>query len=623
MAAHFLRPGGKVSVPKYQVCVGYLLRRIPGKDDREPIGRYEISEATLKAWELRGNVWEMVNSVHVLQSAEFLHALQSLLRPASTTWVWATYMHRLLSCAGWYISLETGDWCITATRHAGADVVDKSGKGSWKGYLNCNERSFTSLTMHAASGRVALLCDTRNYDVLPGNGHGSSEFAVDCVSSWAAGLCNLVRNERLGQLRPSAAGTAVAAFKQHHINSPVLCHGNRGVASLERAAYWPGRCECFRVGIVPGPIYHLDIASAYPSVTRKSLLPTRLRGFFRSESPAADILMEAGWLAIADCTVRSQRRAFPSLHAGKTIWPIGLFRTVLCGPELADAYANGEVVKQHAVAIYSGHPALASWSEYWLELRDREDVVANPYLRKSVKCITNRLYGCFAKRNRQWLPCRCNPPRAAFDQWYQEPRRPGHDCGKYLEELRQHDLYDENVQCGVTQWRSVAWDVEYMTAPEDSDDACVAISAFVSSLARVLLFRYLSAAGITNTVYCDTDSLFVTAHGHRNLEVQGLLRHNGPGFLRLVGAYPGMLIRSPKNYDVGTTTVHAGSPANAVIGSDGKYTWDECESVYSALRQGIAPSGRVAGRTRRLPEAYLPGSYGPDGTVYPVLLGEG
>ena len=622
MAAHYLRPSKTVSSPTAMVSVGYSLRRIPSGCGDTVLGRFVLDGACLIATVRDGNDYIEVNRVHVLRSDELLGALQSLLLPGRTTWVWTTHMHRLLSCAGWYTALETGEWSIGGTRRAGVDMDGKPLKSPWKGYLNHGERSFAALAFHAGSGNVALLCDTRNYDVEPGECNGSEVNRAECVSSWCVGIATVMASARIATLRPTAAGTAIAAFTTGHISGPILCHQNGEVASHERQSYWPGRCECFRIGVTNGPIYHVDITSAYPACTLGANLPTHLKRYWRENAPPADSLLADGWLTIANVRVRSLRRALPSHHNGRTVWPVGAFWTTICGPELADAYTNGEVIDQGAVAIYSGYPALDSWSQYWLKLRDRPDVVANPYLRGAVKCITNRLYGCLSRRTRQWKRCDCNPPRAAFDQWYQEPRRPGHDCSKYLDELRQHDLYDESVGCTATQWRSVAWQVEYMTAPEDHADACVAISSWVSSLARVRLFKLLACATLHNTIYCDTDSLYTNQAGFNSLAEAGYLDAVGPGSCRLVSVYPSMLVRSPKNYDVGTTAVHAGSPANAVIDSDGVYTWDECESVYSAMRRQIAPSGSVAGRTRRLPDAWLPGTYGSDGTVYPVYLGE-
>jgi DNA polymerase type B, organellar and viral len=622
MAAHFLRLCKKVSVPSAMVCVGYTLRRTPGGPDCTSHGRYDLEEACLQRWELSGSRYVKVADAHVLQSVDFLGEVQSLLRPSCTTWVWASYLHRLLSCVGFYQSLEAGDWQI-ADRARGSDDVDgKPRRKKWAGYLNCNERSFTCLCRHTASGFVALLCDTRNYDVTPGEINGQAEARAKEVVLWCSGIAKLVEKGVIGSLRPTAAGTSVAAYSCSFADGPILCHQNRKVASLERSAYWPGRCECFRLGKIQGPIYHLDITSAYPAACIGSVLPTRLRKFWQENPPSADSLLAKGWLVVASVRVRSYRRAFPSSHSGRTVWPIGVWDTVLCGPELADAYAHGEVVGQGATAIYSGYPALDSWSRYWIKLRDRHDIVANPYLRGAVKCITNRLYGCFARRTRQWKACNCSPPPAAFSTWYAEQRSPGHVCGRLLDELRSAEQSGKRAELPATQWRSVAWRTEYMTAPEDHDDACVAISAWVASLCRMRLYGLLCCAGFANTLYTDTDSVFVDELGYRNLAKSFHLDQRGPGSLRLVGVYPSILIRSPKNYDVGTKSVHAGLPANAVIDSDGKYTWDECESMYSAMRQNIAPSGRVAGRTRTLPDRWLPGSCGPDGTVYPVFLGE-
>jgi hypothetical protein len=79
-------------------------------------------------------------------------------------------------------------------------------------------------------------------------------------------------------------------------------------------------------------------------------------------------------------------------------------------------------------------------------------------------------------------------------------------------------------------------------------DAFVAIAAFITSYARVLLMSYREIAGLNECYYCDTDSLFLSERGFNQLKRANLIDNLELGKLKIEGR--GLAIfYNPKFFD--------------------------------------------------------------------------
>lgn len=623
IGGHYLKPLKSHGQPHVMLCVGYTTRRIASPGDGKRQVRFTLGGAAVSKLEYILDRWIEVDKVGITEAGQFWYAMQYLCVPGRTNWVWCNDLHKLLSTTGFYDLLGRNVYCI---RPGAGDSPGDSGSDSsvrQGGYLICDSKTCVCLCTHTESGTQLLLTDVRNFGVELPSEKGGARQQCGQIVAFTTGFSNMVRSSRMGPLRPTAAGQSMAAYRAAHISSPMLCHDIEAVQRLERDAYHPGRCECFRLGQVYGPIYHVDVSGAYPRLTADEMMPTRLVWHGEMSTQRLRDSMDEGFLAVARVKIASLKPTLPVRYRGETTYPIGVYVTELAGPELQYAVLTDAVKEVRYAALYEASPCLRSWSKLMLGLRqwakdgNRDDICS------AVKAITNRLYGSFARRSKQWVPCKCSPPCAAYSMWFQEAMPHGHCCEDYAAATSGTEPWEERERGPTTAWRSVAWQVEYMTAPREHQDNITAISAWTNSLCRMKMLELISTAGREHCIYCDTDGLFVDQEGWRLLTASGLIGASGPVPIRLVASYASMFIRGPKHYDVGKIRVYSGTPKCAVFNDDMQLRWDQCESMYGALKSNRCPDGRLVGRHRELPRRFDRGIVRPDGRVDPLFIVEG
>lgn len=128
---------------------------------------------------------------------------------------------------------------------------------------------------------------------------------VECIARGVAALKERVQSagcKPAQWLGPGAVAAVVLRRNRVNDYKPLVT-----VREAERA-YYGGRIETAAVGMVPGPLFYYDIASAYPAATRE--LPCFRHGEWRKQRKAP----EAGAVALVSIAWR------PKSHRGRPIW---------------------------------------------------------------------------------------------------------------------------------------------------------------------------------------------------------------------------------------------------------------------------------------------------------------
>jgi len=628
------------AIPPLVLSVGISTARESMRVGRKSQRYIKCKAWTLCAWETEVEGYEEYEVAQGYCHRRLWKCVAAALQEQEIIWLWTFGLRELLILTDWYAALECDEWITTSSRLTQHALKTLGIKRHWRGYLIDSDPPNLCMAMHAKTGHIIHMVDVQNFGVqtwadlrrpdeiadaatyeryATSGGHAGCSYArAMLVGSWAVGWSRLVQEQHWGPLRPTAAGQAIAAFRAKHMKHLVLCHDNTEAKQLERDAYYPGRCEAYRIGFVDGPIFHLDVRACYPSISRDERVPCRFKGISTPAQDEIQRLAEDGWLIIADVTLETNQANYPYRDGENVIYPMGRFRTQLCWPELEDAITNGRVVKVHKVARYEGDKLLEGWSNEMLDLRACTFEEGLPTLQVGIKCIANALYGAFAKRSRRWIACPHTTPPGPYYLWY------GQECGKCYPVSNARDGRGElasgfeGTGNQITRWRSIGWAAEFEVAERESPESVTAVSAWVCSLGRRYMQRLLQTAGGGNVVYCDTDSLWVNERGIDNLSHAGCVKGGSFGYLGIKGSFNSVIIHGHKSYSAGLAGAHCGVPAGAMIQQDGSAEWDSFEMIMSACRRRDRPLAIVVNRRRGSPTAYTGGHVTPDGMVTPL-----
>lgn len=439
-----------------------------------------------------------------------------------------------------------------------------------------------------------LLMDTRNYGVTLPTGLAG----LGRVAALAEGLPGLVGQLRLGSLKPTAGAQAMHGYRRSHMSVRPYTHCNADVLQLESESLHGGRAECYRIGMVSGPVYELDFSGFYGSIMRTLKLPVRLRHYGLDWKPFGAREFDEGRGVAARVKVKTKWPYLPCNRNGITVWPVGAFATVLCGCELQGAMLSGDVVEVYEWASYDTAIATNDYAERLLSYCYGKHAQPSADLRAVGKALLVSLAGKFAQRSRHWEDREGAEAIHRWGRWHHVS--PDGTCHKY---------------------RSIAGRVQRQVGGEFSPTACPAMSAWIYAEGRSLLWQAQLIAGRDQVYYCHTDSLFVSATGYGRLRADGIVGEGEPGRLTLKGVHDWMNVRGISDYTTPSRTVRSGialsGGSSVAENAPGWYG----DTIGQALGEQRSPLPILHQSPAPARKAYLHGVVNSDGTIDPWRLG--
>lgn len=401
----------------------------------------------------------------------------------------------------------------------------------------------------------------------------------------------------LGPFAITQAGQSLNAYRHRFMAHPIYIHTNARALELERSSYLGGRTEAFRLGRIPGRTHIVDVNSLYPYVMSSNDFPTRLTGVVDrlTRSDLVTLMRDQLLVASVTCSVDNEgQRVVPVRHDGRLLYPTGRFPAVLCTPELVTALAAGVVDSIGDVAVYDRAPLFHEYVSHFYALRLRYKEAGNLVWHEIVKVFLNSLYGKFGQYNHEWTSCEDTvaipPGTHVIDDDGQ--RITYRNLGGILRRKSDHRIEGYN--------------------------SFAAIAAHVTAHARTHITRLRDIAGISNVVYCDTDSLFVNDEGLGALSQQidgmrlGALKHEG--------TTTDLVIRGLKDYTFGTVKKLKGIRRSAIDIGGGQWQQAQFRGIAGALRAGEPDIARVGVIVKKPTLEYKKGAVGEGGWVVPVHL---
>lgn len=449
------------------------------------------------------------------------------------------------------------------------------------------------------SCHLATWVDVRNYGIDNVDGCEPGADTAEWIATFMSRICHLCRQHNLSALKATSGSQAMSAWRHNFLTEKVYVHCDTRAEQIESAAYCGGRCEASRIGVVSGPVYHVDFRSCYGWVCVEHRLPTALSTVCDGASATCRQAIGDHSSTVATVVLTTDEPAYPVKRDGLVIYPVGTFTTTLCGPELEDAFAHGRVIKVVEYARYRMGTPLQAYALELYKMRVAEENHGFPGAATWIKRMLVGLPGKLGQRNHRWVDCPDVMPQTLYGEWY-----------------------GEGEGTDVIRYRSIGGIVQRDCIDGYAADSVPAIAAFVTSYGRIRLLGAIRTAGRENVHYVDTDSLFVNKEGMRRLLESEYMASKGLGSLTLRGVYNAMDIRGVKYYVTdGKVTCSGLAKGNIVDKGDGLH-YTRMLTATEQSRRGYKPESVVVeGTYARLGE-YHQGVVCVDGTVKPFILEE-
>lgn len=416
---------------------------------------------------------------------------------------------------------------------------------------------------------------------------------------------------------------------------PVIIDPSEDGRANDRLAIYGGRRETWRWGkLTPGTYHELDFERAYQTIMANCALP-RKRGRWFDQLPLDSRLIDDDadqWGIIAECDLETDVPRWPVRvpittaalqhdgdqdHAGpptrdttRVLYPVGKFRTVLAGPDIAEAKRLGCLRAVRHGQVHQLGYAARPWATWSLAIQD--DPATPPVVRLALKHQGRAVAGKWAART--WTKTVIGAS-TTYGWSYEDV---------YLDDTQTRGAI---IDLAGTKFLSVAG--------ADSDNAYPAVLAYIESYTRVALSRAIDQIGAGIVVQCDTDGMIVdttmmtradkmhqaaagwcgAARGGLHETLAATSPRTAPLRLRAKTAYRDVEITGPQHLTLDGRKRWSGIPGGAQLQTDGSYAgWVWPKLAWQMSQDDQRGYTRIV-QTYRLAHSYAPGWLLDDGTV--------
>lgn len=569
----------------------------------------------------KGERYGVTRCVSGRERSDWWRVLAEQCASTRNTWLVSYRCSRVWALLGLWEELEDERWTVTGTNSRMDTASGTTSAGGSMGYLVIEDTPNIARIKPVGAKHWCQWIDSRNHGVEV----ASERLAGPDTASWLAEqfrqLTSALVDYRLGALQVTTGSQAMHGWRTGYLSHGVYCHADEGAGNLERAGYFGGRCECFRIGAIAPAVHHLDYRSAYAAICERAPVPIRL--VCRVHNPCeadATRALERGE-SIATVALETTEPAYPyrrgnrvtqlspdsaASHAigasnGGTdiIYPVGRFYTTLCGPELTDAYRHNRIRKVIEYATYELAPALSAFASAVYSLRLQAERADNAGLANWAKRLLVALPGKFAQRQRRWVYAPEHSTDVFYGEWFGSDK--------------------DGCPC---RYRAIAGQVYRDEIGGWGTESVPAIAGWVTSEARLKLLAAIRVAGWGDTYYCDTDSIMVSDSGLQRLVAHGDVRHGVLGYLYPKTDRSAVALYGAKHYVEDERTVCAGLPRGAVHSADGGSTYWRNVSPTDRIVKGMRPDAEQQKVSYNYHAPYRGGIVDTDGHVMPFVLEE-
>lgn len=375
-------------------------------------------------------------------------------------------------------------------------------------------------------------------------------------------LLDWIASEQLGNWQPTGAGMSYATWRHKFMSHKVLVHDNAAVIAHERMSMHTGRAEAWRHGNLTGDTWHeVDMRSAYTRIAAECELPTKYK--FTTGPISVPQYEQLTEIYRVNCLVdvNTVEPIAPVYHDGRTLWPVGEYRTTLWDVEVNELLASGQSVKIRGADVYTKAPILAEWGKWILEIQGSKSDDNSPVVRAFAKHCGRALIGRFSLRAPKW-------------EHYGE--NPMGETGL---------SHEVDYATGKIRRMMHVGDKTYVeTHRVEGRDSLPQVTGWVMAKCRMLLWEAMRIAGSQQIAHVDTDSVLVTTGA-----LEALRRVYSDDFEQLwqvKGRWSHLDVYGPRSVRTGATRKMSGVPRKAVEKKRDEFHGELWRSLASDMANG-------------------------------------
>lgn len=416
-----------------------------------------------------------------------------------------------------------------------------------------------------------------------------------------ATFCELrdwVKSNNMGMFRYTASGQAMSAFRHRFQIHDILIHDNADAKELERRSYFGARTEVFKRGSITEDVWQYDVNSLFPYAMKSFRMPWRLVETDFTTEWREPFLRHDNYDYVAEVELQSDISQYPLRVENHVVYPIGVFKTVLAGQQLADAFRSNSIRAIKSWCRYDTTDLFSKWVDEMYAMRLSYKSCGNTLYDRFTKSLLNSLYGKFGQLGPDWEYCSNDMSAMPWSSWQ-----------------------EIDSATGETQnYRSFGYDIFRQTGKKEIASSFVAIATFVTSAARSCMEKIRLALPRNSVIYMGCDSLIVNAAGKQRLENYGVIHATELGKLKLECQGNFGNIFGCHDYTIGGKTV--------IAGRSGRLTDIGCQRIMqhrfsksADLFNGSAQKAiveRVVSWTRS--QHYGKGNVGKSGWIQPFVM---
>lgn len=592
---HWLTPGGATWTPPVIVCF----------DTETQVNRRDGSEfLTLRCWNTVTRVRRdhgPVGDTLIEAAGEYAPDLADVIEAATAitgeAWCFAhnagfdltvTSLPMILADRGWEpVFINLGDeTCVFSLKRDDAKLTITD---SWS-WLRCG--------LDTAAGDVGMR-KTRlpdDDDTLRAWHHRCRHDAI-ILDRIMAELLDWWERQDLGRFAATGAGCGWRTLR-HHIAPESMLVGPDGARTrLERDAIYSGRKEVWQVGRVRNRIIEdWDLRSAHLTVIASELMPARPLDHRKLEPPPDPLNPPHGLGAICRVKITTRRPCAPVRLLDDVWWPVGQFTTTLTTVELVEALKDADDIEVIDQQWYMLTDALQPWGCWCVDLQSQSDNIVPRVVKRVAKGWGRAVPGRFALRTSRLI--RTEP--AQHLGWRLDT---GHDLdtGRALETI---------TYGGVA--RTYLKDL-------DGRDCSPAVLAFVEGHVRAAMAKIIRERPPQNMLQVNTDGWWEIRQGRDAHEAGTSVP--APFVAVRKAVTRDVTILGPNHTDAKGDRRLSGVPANARLGVDGTYRWEDWPGLRWQMRFSRPGEYVRPGREMTLHDHYCRRWVLTTGETVPVSVG--
>lgn len=391
------------------------------------------------------------------------------------------------------------------------------------------------------------------------NKYQHAERACEVLDRSIGELKTWIKDNDMGNWKPTGAGMAWANWRHSHYTHRVLAGGDLQIQEYEALSVGAGRAEAWRWGIQNEPPYiEWDLPLAYPRVALDSALPVAYFGETNNRKLDVHLIHSPERRTLIHASVHQDLPTLGVKTNDRWCWPIGNIEGWWWDDELSLAREHGAQITINRALTYRARPVLKDWAEWIIPFIESPDSPATPLQRQAVKHWSRSLIGRFGLR---------------YENWKREdlPVEPG-IYTSYLDD-RDEDITYRLMVIGNQAWLS--------NERKYSSEAVPSIMSAIMAECRIRLWKLMMVAGLEHVIYVDTDSLICDQIGSDRLAAYV---STGAGWgLRQKHVHDRLEILGVRQLITTTDRKIAGVPTTAKRTGERQFTGTVTEGLSTAL----------------------------------------